>query len=156
MRAIDKKNMRFIEKQALKWVEKGIDTHEKAESYIKQAMAFTKYESLIQKAFGIYNRSFTPKEKEFIHTWFQTYGFDIPIITAAYERTVDRTGKVSFPYIHSILSSWHQKGYRSLADIQKETALPNKKAAVPRQASYDLDAFDDLALFKNPPYKDHT
>ncbi len=152
--AIGKKNMRFIEKQALKWVEKGIDSHEKAENYIKQAMAFSKYEALVQKAFGIYNRSFTPKEKEYIHTWFETFGFDIQMVTAAYERTVDRTGKVSFPYMHSILTSWHQKGYRTPADTQKE-APPPKKNAGNRQASYDLEAFDDLALF-NRPSKDRT
>ena len=74
----------------------------------------------MKAAFGIYDRNLIDKEREYISAWFQDYGFSIPMIKLAYERTVERTGKLSFPYVNSILRSWYEKGVTSPKQAMEE------------------------------------
>ena len=44
-----------------------------------------------------------------IDTWFNEYRFGIDMIHLAYEKTIDSTGKLAFPYINTILKAWYNK-----------------------------------------------
>lgn len=119
-KCVGKSNMRYIEKLVTGWVDQGVDTHDKAEQHIRDLTRRASDEGLIRTLFGISDRELSSKEKGYINQWFREYGFDTEVIKLAYERTVDNTGKVAFPYLHKILAQWHSQGIHTAADAQRE------------------------------------
>lgn len=111
-----------------------VDTYEKAERYLDQQMRRSSNEGQVMAAFGIRDRALTRQEKEAIQTWFGPYGFDIAMVRLAYERCIDQTQKLSFPYIGSILKDWHAKGIRTPKDAAAEAAARSKEAPSPARA----------------------
>lgn len=151
-KSIGKQNMRYIEKVAVSWLEQGIDTFEKAEAHLCEAVETDTQAELVMSAFGIHGRSLTPKETAFVRQWFREFRYDLPLLRLAYERTVDRTGKVSFPYIGKILASWHEKGVRTPEDAAR---LDGERSTARAQAeragsSYNIDEIEARLLNGSP------
>lgn len=142
--SINKNNIRFLEKLALDWIDKGIDSHEAVAANIKELTLKNTNESAVKSAFGIFNRSLTTKEKNFINSWFCEMHYDIEMVKLAYEKTIDSTGNMSFPYINKILGSWNEKGIRTPAQAEEEQKLDNKSGKRGSQPSYDLDGMDKI------------
>ncbi|MEG2537867.1 MAG: DnaD domain protein [Hydrogenoanaerobacterium sp.] len=143
-----KTNLRYVEKVALNWQEKGIDTFEKAERYIKETLERDAREDICKSAFGIYDRRLTTKETEFVRSWFADYKFDISIIKLAYERSIEHTGKVSFPYINKVLTNWHEQNVKTPEDASKEEKAFNvrKNEKTQGKSSYDIDEFEQYLM----------
>jgi len=60
------------------------------------------------------------------------------MIKNAYERTVTNTGKVTMPYMNSILRAWFEKGIKTVSQIaEKEQPSPKKEKS--KSADYQLD-----------------
>ena len=145
--SMGRSSMRHVEKEAASWLEKGIDTHEKAERELISATKRASFEGIIKKAFGIWDRELISKEKKFLQTWEEEYKFDIEIIKIAYERCIELKGTLSFAYINGILKKWHDRGVSSAESAQRETHEgsretnnnPNK-----RQASYEISELEQL------------
>ncbi len=139
----DKTHLRYIEKTALSWFEKGIDSHEKAEKYISELIEISNNEKLVRSAFGIYDRKLITKEREYIHTWFYEYKFDIRLIKLAYEKTIESIQKLSFPYINSILKSWYEQGVKKPEDVAG-VIKPAQNSAAASNTSYNLSEFEQM------------
>ncbi len=116
-----KTGFRYIERVALDWHDRGIDSFEKADAYIRHLEKVAKDEHHIACLFGIEGRALSKKEKEFISRWRQEMGLHTELIRHAYDICVDTKGKLSFPYINGILSDWHEKGYKTVEDVAAET-----------------------------------
>ncbi len=143
--SISKTNMRFVEKLALEWIDKGIDSHEAVANHIMQLTEKNANESAVKSTFGIYNRSLTTKEKNFIHSWFVDMRFDIEMIKLAYEKTIDATNNMSFGYINKILTSWNEKGIRTPAQVEEEQKnYTDSRKNQSSNPSYDLEGIDRL------------
>ena len=125
-------SMNYVEKVVSSWVEHGVDTHEKLDKHIKMLTEKKTRENLVKSAFGINDRKLVSSEKKLIDKWYDDYKFDISMIKLAYERTVERTGKLTFPYIDKILSNWHEKNINSAKaaaeeDLQYKTNKINQE-----------------------------
>lgn len=141
--SIDKRNLRYMEKTALSWQEMGLDTDKAIEEYLDRQSVLRKQEQEVQSAFGIYDRRLTPKEQKYIDQWYTDYQFSIDLIRLAYEKSVDNTGKISFPYIHKILSTWHEKGFKTPEEAITESLPRTKpKAEKQKEYSFDLEEFE--------------
>ena len=140
-KAIDKMNVRYIEKVAMNWHEKEILTHEQAENEIQSYIKRHSLSSKIMSAFGL-SRKFSSKEETFINDWAEK-NFDIDIISYAYDKTIDAINKLSFPYINKILCGWYENGLTSTEMIDNYSENYSKEQ---NKQSYDLDKFDKLAL----------
>lgn len=111
----NKKSMRYIETVAISWYEQGINTIDKA----KEAMViYNKNYYAVMKAFGISNRNPGPAEAAFIKKWLDDYGFDLPIILDACNRTIAAISQPSFPYADSILTRWKNASVHTLEDVK--------------------------------------
>lgn len=141
-RDLGKTNLRYIERVGADWADRGIDTHEKAEALIRRQTEEQEQEREVMTAFGLTARALTAKEKGYVSQWYGAFGYDLRMIRLAYERAVDRTGKLSFPYIHKILQSWHEKGFRDPKDAAGESAPQDagrgRQEAAPSTMDYDL------------------
>ncbi len=109
------RSIRYIERIALSWHEKGIRSVEEAKEY---ASEWSKIHFKVLKAFGISNRNPTKKECEYIDKWYKTYCFSLDIISEACQKTLMNTGRQRFDYADSILKKWHEAGVKTLSEIK--------------------------------------
>jgi DNA replication protein DnaD len=59
-------------------------------------------------------------------------GFSPEAVSIAYDRTVLKTGALKWPYLNSILKSWHQKGLHTPEEIETgdgSSAAPPRRTA---------------------------
>lgn len=140
--SMDKMNARYIEKVCIGWADNGITTHELAEQYLSMSRQSKQNEDIVKKLFGIQNRSLIDSEKKCIARWFGEFQFDTEVVQLAYERTIHAINKLSFPYINKILTSWHEKGYATLDDIQTNEGIGKRRSPAAGKTSYDLDELD--------------
>lgn len=148
--SIEKTSFFFIERELVKWAKNEINTHEKADEYLQYLVKKKSNESNIMMAFGIHGRSLSRKEQSLIASWCGKLGFDLPMIRLAYERCIDRTGKLSFQYINSILESWHSKGIKTPVDADNENKKRSENNDFASKPSYDLDEFERFSILNTP------
>nr|QGT51187.1 hypothetical protein Firmicute1046_2630 [uncultured Firmicutes bacterium] len=129
----DKKGRRYLETVALDWADQGIDTYEKAEEYISKLEESDSKERKIRSVLGIYDRAMTSTEKKYIKQWTQEKDVPIDLIAPAYDRTVERTGKLSWAYMNKILMSWLDEG------ILTPEALQAKEDAFKQEHSFAVN-----------------
>lgn len=120
------RSLRYMEKVAQDWSDRGITTVEAAKSYVKR---FDVYRP-IMKALGIAERKPSEQEIEFMERWLYQYNHSMDIILEAASRTVRKTGKPSFKYMEGILKAWSENQVRTLADVSRlDEAYAAKRAA---------------------------
>lgn len=142
--------MRYIEKCALSWADEGIDTFEKAEYKLRLLEKRRQSESRIVSLFGIGGRALTKKETDYINQWVHDMQMSFELIEAAYEEAVNSTGKLSFPYIHKVLQSWHEQGVKTAEEAQ---GLPRPKGRGKRRAGPDGESAYDNDSFLKPSWE---
>ena len=141
---IGKNNLRYIQKTALEWLDSGIDTIEAAEERMRVLDEARSWEGEVKRAIEIYGRSLVSKEKEYCETW-RLYGISADLIHFAYEKCIEKTAKLSFPYINKILLSWHQKGIKT----PEAAAMENKQKAEETKPSFDLDELERRMMLED-------
>jgi len=136
--------MPMVKKTAYAWQRQGVDTVEAAEEYLKKQTRLRRREREILPLLDIVGRMPLDKEREYINTWVE-WGFPDDAIRLAYERTVWKKQSMNWPYMNSILKSWHGKGLHTVNEIQAGDSDPNrKKTAAPVQTPQAREeAFDD-------------
>ena len=142
----DRVNVGYIQRVALSWLENGVDSDDAADHYLSGQVELDAQVRQVRETFGIYDRRITDKERAFIHTWFEEYHLDLALIRAAYERTVENTGKLSFAYVNKILSSWHAKGIRTVQQAEEERAV----RSVSDKPSFDIDEIERMVALGSP------
>lgn len=134
--SIGRANMHYIEKMAVSWADEGIDSSAAADAKI---LVLQRNNTLSAKCAGRMNlnRKLTSRENEYVAKW-SAADVDIELIMNAYERTVDATGKVSFPYMNKIISEWTANGVKtsSEADEYSERTAPQKNSAPRKQSAH--------------------
>ena len=73
------------------------------------------------------------QERKYIASWVEM-GFEDAAIRLAYERTVLQKQSMNWPYMNSILKSWHRKGLHTVAAIQSGDSAPVRPSAAARPA----------------------
>lgn len=147
---IGKKSMRYISKVATEWLDAGIDTVEKSEERIRALNEARSWEGEIKLLLEIRGRSLVTKESEYCETW-RKIGISKELIRMAYERTIEQTGKLSFPYMNKILISWKQKGVSTPeeAKAEAESKSGNRKSSE-EKPSFDIDEIERKMMFEDP------
>ena len=133
---MDKTSFAYIEKVAKSWNEEGINSLDAATKVLNRAAKENKMMNKCKRIFGI-DRAFTTSEVTNISAWVTELGMSENMIKAAYERTVNNTGKLSVPYMNTILRAWHKKGIKTVSQIEeKEGSRQSTKKA---GGVYELD-----------------
>lgn len=154
-----KKSMRTIERVAQNWTDKEINTHKRAEEYLKYLEEVNSKTAKLRRVLGITSRNFTATEKKFADIWLIQLGIECDLIAYAADITVNSTGKMSFAYMNKILQDWYAKGIKKPAEAskyrnqyKKSTVAPIKAKATGftnfSQPEFDYDALEKRALGK--------
>ncbi len=101
---------------------KGIDTLESLEQYIIERENESADEWEIRRTLGIYNRNLTPSERDYFKKWTGELGYSTSIVALAFDICVLNTGKLSCPYMDTLLSSWHKAGCKTLEECRSANA----------------------------------
>jgi DnaD/phage-associated family protein len=121
------KPMRYIETTACDWASKGINTAEAAEEYINTH--YSNYKT-IMSAFGISGRNPGENEQRIMNDWLFKLKMPMELIKLACDRTLTKTGKVSFEYANGILSDWYKNKIFTLAEVEaRDIVFKQKQAA---------------------------
>jgi len=110
-------SLRTIEKEAYAWAEQGIDTLEEAAAFIHSQNQRRSQLHQLMNVLQIRGRALTPAEEKYARSWLEM-GFSLDAIGDAYERTCLNTGGLNWPYMHKILSRWHEAGFKTLEQIR--------------------------------------
>lgn len=152
--------IRYIEKVALSWAQKGITTVEDAKN---ELLAHSQLSYDIMNAFGITGRTFAASERDYISAWSDTFCADM--IIEACNRTMLAIHTPSFQYADSILNKWKTEGIFTMDAVHdndrqfnqqkasKET--PHKSSTVHTKASSDGKAGAKNNKFNNFPQRDY-
>jgi DnaD/phage-associated family protein len=111
-----------IRAEAFRWKRQGADTPEAAEEYLKRMTALSKRSVRMLALLGVTDRAPVELEHKYLSAWAEM-GFEDEAVRLAYEKTVLKKQAMSWPYMNSILKSWHQKGLRTVSQIESEDSV---------------------------------
>lgn len=133
-----KRSMNYIGTVAASWMEKGITTVEQAEAEIERLQEAHSREAQVKSIIGIRDRNLSTSQKALVGRWFEEYQMSTDMIRLAFDKMVDNTGKVSFPYMDKMMQNWHNQGLKTpeqvaQSDQKRKTTKPEDKP------SYDME-----------------
>lgn len=118
--SINKRNMSYIEQVALSWNERGINTLEDADSFMREQSQREQSYASLKRIFGINSRDLTNIEQNYLKTWTSVYNMSEEMIALAYEYCILRINKLSFPYMDRIIENWFENGIHTIADAEAD------------------------------------
>lgn len=147
-----KSNMRYIEKVALDWADKGIVTIDTAEKELCRLERRRQATEQVQLAFGL-TQSPTMAQSDTAYKWLWEWNLSMDLIRLAGEQGMEKCkGKFNFNYVDKILEHWYADGLTTVELVNQETA-PVKSRRPRKTTSFDVDAYDEMALRYTPVYK---
>lgn len=137
-------SLRTIEKEAYRWADNGIDTMEEAAVFVQRQLQTQSRLGRVREILQLGDRKLTPGEEKLARTWLD-WGFGENEIRMAYEKTCMNTGSLRWPYLNSILKSWHEQGLTTVQQIESGDRQPERpQTSRPRQAVGHNDAPTDF------------
>lgn len=141
-KSIDKTNSAYIEKIAYSWADSDINTLEAAQEEVERLSLSHDYCGMVMKQFEMKRRPIT-SQMAFVDQW-RDAGFSPELLRAAYEKTVERIDKVSFPYINSILQSWKDKGIKNTEDLKNDISEQRGRKNGSDSSSGSMDKYKEF------------
>ena len=105
-------------KRAITLVGRGVANAAALEDYINGKETEGRGVSEYKRIFGIYDRSLSKSERDYIEKWSLEYAYGTEIVGMAYDITVLNTQKCSFRYIDKLLTDWHAAGCKTLTECE--------------------------------------
>ena len=136
--------MHAVEKEAFRWVNREIFTVQQAESYIAETDRREQEEAKVRRLLQISDRRPTTTERGYIDKWL-TMGYGCDTLALAYDRTVVKTGRLTWAYMDKIVSSWAEQGLRTVEEIEKGDARPALRRKGPSRSREETPAQGDDA-----------
>lgn len=114
-------SMRTIEKEAYRWADDNIDNLETASYFVQQQLRVHSRIQQLRLLLQIDQRRLTNAEEQLLTSWI-TMGFSDEVIRMAYDKTCLNTGALKWPYMNSILRSWHENNLHTPEEIAQGDA----------------------------------
>ena len=149
----------YIQAVADAWHKNDIKTFNDLDVYYQKQEQLNILNKSISKKLG-YNRPLTQYEQGYIERWSVDYGFTFEIIEVALKKTTSKSNP-NFDYLDKLLSDWHERGFKSVAEIETFLeGLKQKKKDIKDlekksgYQNYDQRKYDNLdSLYANSNFK---
>lgn len=115
----NKRNMKYIEKVAITWHENNITTIDEAQAFIDGYNENNEFVSSLKRLFGINDRGLSKTENLYLKAWRDELKMSADMVGLAYEYCIIAIGKLSFPYINTILKRWAEQGISTIPEAEK-------------------------------------
>lgn len=150
-----KTGMRYIEKVALDWADRGIDSISAAEEHLcgleRRRQAWEQVRGLLALP-----QSGTAAQKDMADRWISQWRMKDELICLARDMCVEKIGKIHCTYIDRILEHWHADGIDTLDKARADSGKSDKtggKARSRKDTSLDMDAYMEQVMSRAPVYK---
>ena len=121
-----RRRLNYIEGIIRNWYDEGITNVEALQEHLKvNNEKFYRYER-VMKYLGRASRNPTESEVKVIDKWFDEYNFSMEMVLKGCENS-KKTSNPSINYIDGILTSWYEKGIKSVEEIEIKDKLPERK-----------------------------
>lgn len=144
--SINKHTPAYMRTLALEWAESEINTIEKAEKRVEALQKLNSAVGRFKSMFEV-NSAFSKQQQELINKWVNEYCFEDDMINEAYQRTLDKTGKLAFAYMNKILADWYGKGIKNKEQLETDQKAPASEKG--ENASFDIKDIEQLLSEKN-------
>ncbi len=146
--SLDKTNIRYIEKVAVDWADNEINTVAKAKKHIDKLAKSYALTGKIKSILQISDRNFTETELKYINTWINEYKATEEVIKKAYDITIVNTSKLSYPYLTSVIKSWHENGgqFKEKSEPSAYKATPSRRGINNYSEDRSLNDFEKQML----------
>lgn len=150
-KSMDKTNMRYIEKVALDWADRGIDTMAKAEEYL---CAIERRQNAYDHVRQLLALTDLPKkaDMDYAEQWVVAWKLSDALIQEAYRLCTENIQKFNSKYMHSILQGWYTDGVTDPAQVTAKPAK-SKRGAV-KNSSLNVAEYEDMVKDYIPVYGD--
>lgn len=130
-------NMNYIYKIGADWSSREIDTLERADEELKAIERVNSLWAEFSAAVNLPSSKPTTQQEKYLSQWTSEWGFSVKMLALAFEEMRDNTDKISFPYMHKVLSSWHTKGIKTPEAVteEKESFKAEKDRKILEKAS---------------------
>lgn len=145
---VGKTGTAYIDSVARDWAASGVFTLEAAENKLQELDERRQAWAKVQSAAGLPRRSPTKKEEDAAYRWVYEWKFTVEMLSAAYERCADNTGKFNVNYINKVLEGWYKNGVRNLQELESLEA--KKKEDREASKSYDIEELEKMSFFDLP------
>ena len=125
---------RELERRAYQWHDEGIMSYSAAADMVQQAEDSRGRYGALMSLLGLGGRSPSESEEKYLAAWCAE-GFSNELIKLAYDRTMLRTGRLQWRYMHSILSDWKKKGCTTRADVERSEGVTGPSPTVKKQSA---------------------
>lgn len=162
-------NTNYIYKIGVDWSMREIDTIERADEELKNIEKVNSLWAEFSVSAGIRDTKPTSSQEKYLSQWSGEWKFNVPMLVLAFEEMKTHTGKISYSYMHKVLSAWHNKGIDTPEKVveqqekfmkEKEqkayekSSLKNRASKTNTQpetdASYDIERAEQLAKTSVP------
>ena len=118
-RSIGKPSMSYIEATGIGWAAEEIDNFEKAEKKISALTAKRRAWNTVRSALEIPERKATDSELKYCDLWINCQHIEVELIRHAYDKCINKNGKLSFAYMNGILKRYYDQGITDLTSALK-------------------------------------
>lgn len=132
-----KMNFSYIKKVCVDWAKDDITTLSKAEERLNALYLSKTAWKIVESAFGIEHRKPSAAEKKYAEKWVNEFCFTKAMLEAAYDICINKTSKINFKYINTILENWYKSGYKKPEDIQEDGTSKTKNKD--KASSYSIE-----------------
>ena len=152
-KSIGKTAAAYIEATVTAWWSEGINTLELVQQKIDKIGRQRSAWGQVRQALEIPGRKATAKESLLCDRWMNEYNISAEMLKIAYDKCVDKKGKLSMSYIDGIIKNWKMKGIftpeAAIADKPAESKNKNNpnqknKQSGTYEATYDIDEIESL------------
>ena len=108
------RDLRYVEKVAIDWAERSINTIEDAMDYTQ---TFDRDFRAIMRALGHPSAFPSVTQRKYMQKWLKEYEMPVEIILEACDKAATQIGRPKLTYVDKIMSDWHEKGIKSLEEV---------------------------------------
>ena len=113
-------NMNYIYKIGVDWSQREIDTLERADEELKAIEKVNSTWTAFASQVRLPASQPTCAQEKYLSQWTNEWGFSITMLTLAFAEMSENTDKISFPYMHKVLTSWYKKGIKTPEAVEEE------------------------------------
>lgn len=147
-----KYHMRFIEKVALDWADRGITTMAAAEQHLCALERRRQAWNTVSALLGL-TQSPTIAQSDAAERWVCDWQVNEGLLRLAYERCREATGKFNSSYMDKILEHWRMDGVDTVEKALAEKPGKRKSKKAAKETSFDLDEYESMVSEFTPVYK---
>ena len=138
-----KTSMKYIERVAVAWSEKGATSADKVCEIIKEDEQRTSYLYSLRKLLGIADRALSQNEEKYLMKWRNERQMSEEMVALAYEYCIIQTAKLSFPYMDKIIERWYKQGIHDVLAAEEDNKNFKERKTTETTTSND-NGYTDL------------